>query len=508
MHPAMIRNVMKETFASKRKISAIITAIAFLFLFSVSSFQYSAAVTGSISFGAIQNLSKDSGSSTAPVVAAVSYNGHTYVYVAWEDTSSGSRDTYFTSSVDGGAFTSPIVFTGISGKASVQLDAVQIAAPANSPYVYMTWDQGGQTVWAASANNGVTWYYNIMPDASDPSVCTCMTAEAVTATSNYAFFTWADNVSHILESMIQYTGSGFTTPTTPFSLTQGAASFSAHGEDESASVTVGPVIYAYVVWDSIYFVRWNSTYGVWSAPENIHPPYCTYSPSFCLAREPMISASGNNVYVTFPGDNGSTSGSTGSYHTYVAISNDNGIEWLNDAAPGVCYAGATGCNPAHDLSTKLDNTREVQVSSYGDDVYVTSRGQGSLKGTQQYVYVSTNDGALFSPPISVTGTTALSGSESGFGSVQFDQASGTAYVYWPHGSPSQVYVANCPSSCAAGSSSWTYQQVSTSSSSPVVLLGDPGGSQGPMLAALNGIIYMVWEDSSVGGGDIMFVAST
>src|SRR5690348_16245632 len=76
-----------------------------------------AAATPTISLGRIQNLSSDSATSTAPVVATVG----SHVYVAWESKGSGHRVTEFRSSADGGSTwsaTTSFTGNGLSGSAS------------------------------------------------------------------------------------------------------------------------------------------------------------------------------------------------------------------------------------------------------------------------------------------------------------------------------------------------------------------------------------------------------
>jgi hypothetical protein len=463
---------------------AAIAAIAAFLVLSVAPLgTAAAATTPTISFGAIQNLTNDPAASTAPVVATVG----SHVYVAWESKPSGSghRVTMFTtSSNNGGSWSTPVTFTGngLSGSASPQLDAVQIATSNN--YVYLTWEQGGQTAYAANSNFGAgtlsSWTYGVMSVAGTSLPSGPMAAEAVTATSNYAYFTWADNTSNILFSQIHDTGNGvFSAPSTPKNLVISGTFFSAHGEDESASVTVGSTNYVYVVWDSIFFTVSSDNGQTFATPVNIKPTACVYP---CLSREPMISASGNYVYVTYPSD------VSGPYQTYIVVNNNLG--------------NPTSWGSPQLLSGGLSNTREVQVTSNGNNVYVTSRGTSNqAKGTQQYVYISNNNGGTFAAPLLLG---SLPGSESGFGGWALDPTTGAIFVQWPHNSPSQLYVSG---SKDLGAHFSAPQQVSKSTGG-VVAMGDPGGSQGPLAAALSNHLYFVWEDDSTGSGDIYFVAAT
>ena len=145
----------------------------------------------------IQNLSNNSGVSTAPVVATVNYGGKQYVYVAWEDTTLGQAATFFTVSANGGTIWGSVKeFTGLEGPANPDTSAVQIAAAGQ--YVYLTWKQGKATAYAASSDNGATFTSGILSDGSAPgqtsgSPAGKMTAQAVSTNGSSAYFVWTDN---------------------------------------------------------------------------------------------------------------------------------------------------------------------------------------------------------------------------------------------------------------------------------------------------------------------------
>ena len=462
---------------SKLTNSNLVSAMIIATLLVLSGgFSLAGAVTPAAStaptFSTPKAIFSDGSLPTAPVVAVVGTN----IYVAFEDKPSGNghTQTEFMKSTDGGAtWTTPFVFTGngLSGTANGQLDAVQIATAGQ--FVYLTWSQGGQTAYAASSDSGTSWTYGIISVAGTSLPTGPMSAEAVTASGSYAYFTWADATSNIVYSGIHYASGAFTSPTTPISL---SLSFtSAHGEVESASIGN----YVYVVWDSIFFTVSSNNGQAWSSPIQLHPTYppgCTFPT--CVAREPMISASGSNVYVTFPGT------INGNYQTYIDVSNNN----------GATFNGATS------LSSTLSNTREVQVTSSGSNVYVTSRGTGGGgKGTQQFAYVSHDSGATFSAPTLLGGSKGLPGAENGFGGFAIDQATSNVYIQWPHAGTPSVQQIWLTASQDLGVTWSSAVQVSQSTGG-IVAMGDPGGSQGPLIAAGNGHIYAVWQDTSGSGG--------
>jgi len=430
------------------------------------------ASTPQVTLGTIQNLSNDTGASTAPVIAAVG----SHVYVAWADTStsSGKAQAWFVSSNNYGmaGTWSSITKFALKGGANTNVNAVQMAV--SGEYVYLTWKQSSQTAYAVSSNYGASFTYGILSDGSAPgqggvgAPAGDMASQALSTNGTSAYFTWNDATNagpQQMQFVATYDGGAhFTAPVT---LATGTRSV----EDENAAVGK----YVYVVWDAIWFTASTDggKPGTWSKQVNLQPNGCKAP---CKAREPMVSATGSNVYVTYPSD------VSGQYQTYISVSNNNGVS----------FTGPTL------LSTGLTNTRDVQVESTGTSVYVTSRGL--LDGdTNQWVYVSQDSGKTFASPYMLG---ALPGSQNGFGG--FAVSGSDVYVLWPHNSPQQVYLASSLNNGMA----WSAAQQVSSSTGGVVAYGDPGGSQGPLVAACNGHVYLVWEDTSTGAGDIYFVGSS
>ena len=450
--------------------------IALFFLLVLSPVAYGAAAQTGFTFSKIQNLSNDSGASTAPVVQTVYYLGHQYVYVAWEDTSSGSRRTYFRVSSDGGnTWSSTTIFSGLSGKANAQTSAVQMSS--NGAYVFLTWMQGSTTAFAASSNNGASFSCG----ASHAKACILssgapagtMTAQAVASSGKHVYVSWSDSATNGSQYIFLVASSNAGASFSSIVKLNTIQSYT-HGEDEIAAIGS----YVYATWDSVYFTA-SSDYGhSWSTPIQLRPSTCVYP---CAGREPMVSATGSDVYVTFPmGGLGGTS----TYSTIVNVSHDHGLTWTQtDLSKGI-----------------ISNTREVQVTSDGSNVYVTSRGN-QTGGTQQYAYVSNDEGVTWSKPILLGQLT--SGTENGFGGFALDNTSGAVYIQWPHGKVSQLYL----SESINNGLNWSSPQQVSSSTGGVVAMGDPKGGQGPMSAADHGQLYLVWEDKSTGGGDIYFTSA-
>jgi hypothetical protein len=213
----------------------------------------------------------------------------------------------------------------------------------------------------------------------------------------------------------------------------------------------------------------------------------------------MVSAastsSGIRVYVTTP----SNSTPDGSYQTFVIVC----------APTTTVKSGVTmivnGCGAAKDLSIGfLSNAREVQIASSGNYVYITSRGQvNNTGGTQQFIYVSSNAGATFTPPTQLS--VKLPNPENGFGGVTVN--GNNVYVLWQHNTKAKGVQQMVFAASQDNGATWApYQQVSNSTSG-VEGYGDPSGGQGPMVAANSGHVFTVWQDNSTGVANIYFRGS-
>ena len=202
----------------------------------------------------------------------------------------------------------------------------------------------------------------------------------------------------------------------------------------------------------------------------------------------MIAAAGSDVYVTFP------SNSNGAYQAYVAVSQDSGVTF----------------SAARIVSVGMTSTREVQVLASAHNAYITTRGKDpNTGGTQEYVYVSNNDGTTFSSPI-LAGGAKLPNPENGFGGLAAN-GKGDVYVQWIH-NPSgktfkgiqQIYL----SASQDNGTSWGAAQQLSQSTNGTLGYGDPNGGQGPQVAANGNWVYSVWVDMSTNSGDVYFMAST
>lgn len=272
--------------------------------------------------------------------------------------------------------------------------------------------------------------------------------------------------------------------TTPFIVSTGKSDTANTSEDSVAAS--GSC--AYAVWDSVWFTRScsNGASGTWSTPVQIRNKCCFSATDFHAAREPIVTANGSNVYVTWTGD------VTGKYEAYVQVSNDNGKSFTDGTWRSV------------NLTNDFSSAREVQASEWGNLVAVTYFGQNTTGPVNQWVSVSTNGGNSFFPPHELL---SLRHGEPGFGGVL--AYGSNIYVFWPHGARGGITQMYFEASVDSGST-WAGSRPSPiSNGSSVGMMSNCGNvcDNGPMLAASGSHVYLVWQQIlSTGNIEILFSA--
>ncbi len=418
------------------------------------SIQPTSAASTAVTFGAAVNLSGDAGSSTTPVVAT----SGTYVYVAWIDKTPGHAEVFFRANSNYGAanaWGSVIQFAQKGNALNVQIKS-------EGTHVLLTWQEGGGKVtptpyieFAQSSNNGASFGPTV-----NLSIGTGLAAEdeVFAASGSNVYVTWTvPPKSGIGFAASHDYGVSFSAPTILANLP---------GDHEQAVAAWGS--YVYVVWGpGASFVVSKDAGATFSSVTEIGSG----------SREAMIVASANDVYVTW------TSETTGSYQAYVAVSQNHGSSFT-----------------VTNLSGNFLSAREVQLAANGTNVYVTYRGQATTNTVNQYINVSNNNGTSFGLPIDLAAQTQ---GQTGFGGVI---ASGSnVYAMWPHSDSSGISQMYFSASQDSGSTWGGLQQLSASSTGATGM-NDPGDA-GPMLATGNGHVFVVWPDTSVGSGDIIFRSS-
>ena len=123
---------------------------------------FRASDDGGATFGTVLNLSRNSGSSRFPEIAAEGQ----HVYVAWEDSTPGATDIFFAASQDGGETFSPPSNLSDSPQRDIN---VQIAASAGSAYVtWNTWNVHGTGTGAAPNIFGEVFFRAIASHGTQP----------------------------------------------------------------------------------------------------------------------------------------------------------------------------------------------------------------------------------------------------------------------------------------------------------------------------------------------------
>lgn len=247
-----------------------------------------------IPFSPVVNLSHDPRSSKTPVIAAVGKN----VYVAWIDSSSGHAETYFRASTDNGKTWGKMVAFALKGSSL----NVQIAADNN--FVFLAWQQtiasNPAIDFAARENNGVSFgpVQNLSGISGFPTI-----GEVIKASANNVYVAWVRSPQNgIYFDKSTNFGGAFAPPKL----------IDPVGHEEE--MALGGKSNVYLTWDSIFFTRSADNGTSFSKAVQIDSICCPRN----LSSEPMIAASGTNVYITW------TSNSNGPYEAYVAVSHDYG----------------------------------------------------------------------------------------------------------------------------------------------------------------------------------------
>ena len=186
---------------------------------------------------------------------------------------------------------------------------------------------------------------------------------------------------------------------------------------------------------------------------------------------PQISSEGNNVYVVWP----DTGDLFSSLDVFFAVSNDN---------------GQTFSTPIN-LSNTTGNSGDAQISSEGNNVYVTWQDDTSFLGSSVIGFAVSNDnGQTFSSPIILSTTTESSGDP------QITSEGNNVYVTWEdtsHGIAEIFFAFSTDNG----------QTFST----PDNLSENTGGSGNPQISSEGNNVYVVWDDNTPGNNDIFFITN-
>ena len=372
-------------------------------------------------------------------------------YVVWTDDILGNDEIFFRAS-------QTLDTINISNNTGDSSDP-QITSEGNN--VYVVWpdtSNGGLDIFFAVSNdNGQTFSTPIILSDTISGVM-----PQISVSGNNVYVTWATS-SEIFFAVSNDNGQTFSTPIN-LSNTIGYSIFpqiSSEGNN------------VYVVWQDtgatfssldIFFAVSNDNGQTFSTIN------FTNNPSSASVI-PQISSEGNNVYVVWP----DTGDLFSSLDVFFAVSNDN---------------GQTFSTPIN-LSNTTGNSGDAQISSEGNNVYVTWQDDTSFLGSSVIGFAVSNDnGQTFSSPIILSTTTESSGDP------QITSEGNNVYVTWEdtsHGIAEIFFAFSTDNG----------QTFST----PDNLSENTGGSGNPQISSEGNNVYVVWDDNTPGNNDIFFITN-
>jgi hypothetical protein len=372
-------------------------------------------------------------------------------YVVWTDNILGNDEIFFRAS-------QTLDTINISNNTGDSSDP-QITSEGNN--VYVVWQDtshGGLDIFFAVSNdNGQTFSTPIILSNTVSGLL-----PQISVSGNNVYVTWATS-SEIFFAVSNDNGQTFSTPIN-LSNTIGYSIFpqiSSEGNN------------VYVVWQDtgatfssldIFFAVSNDNGQTFSTIN------FTNNPSSASVI-PQISSEGNNVYVVWP----DTGDLFSSLDVFFAVSNDN---------------GQTFSTPIN-LSNTTGNSGDAQISSEGNNVYVTWQDDTSFLGSSVIGFAVSNDnGQTFSSPIILSTTTESSGDP------QITSEGNNVYVTWEdtsHGIAEIFFAFSTDNG----------QTFST----PDNLSENTGGSGNPQISSEGNNVYVVWDDNTPGNNDIFFITN-
>src|SRR5579872_2466392 len=372
-------------------VSLVLVLLAPISLFGLT--KASAASPSNVTFTSPVNLSADTYQAKYPWVSS---SGN-YVYVAWTEGSHGVFLRVSNNNGAAGSWTPPLTqaATRLSLKGGTTNYPVM---SANGSNIYVAWTQslvsGGNalTFVAASSNYGASFTttelsINLTAYSSDtPFIATY---------GNNAYIIWHAVASNGAASVwvSSTTSSGMKWST---ALQLDAKSGQA---DEPQIAAWGNYVYA--TWDrnGAWFDVSANNGLTWSTPLNLN----TGSGGVPAGnvREPWITASGTNVYVSWNDNSGYGTTNGKIYDPYIMVSNNNGKNWNQNTTP----KGAK-----INLMPGSTSSWEIQDQAVGNSVYVIWRDHTPAYTTNgdDLMISSANAGLTWTPALGTSSPTDVS----------------------------------------------------------------------------------------------------
>jgi hypothetical protein len=372
---------------------------AHLFLFgNVSAVSSSSTKSAALTFGTPINLSNDQFQAEFPNVVNVG----DHVYVSWTEE---SRGIYFRASNNSGTSWIPptnqqaLKISSGSGGASYSLMS------ANGSDVYIVWSQsmGGaaQIYFSASTNFGVSFSVPIVVDTtSTPSSIT----PVIASWGSTVAVAWVTNV----HSYVRTSSNGGNTwnPVLQFSTSR---------EPEIA------------IWEQdVYAIADNMSLAVshnsgvsWTVDNVGH------------GSEAWIGAYGSNLIVSWE-----TKGPASV--AYLLVSNNYGTDYTVKV-----------------LTTTISDSWAPMVNTFGNSAWIAVHTNPGGSGSQVYVFTTSNSGATWSSPTSLTGALG-EGTTTGFPFNVATSDGQNIFVAWPQQVSSGYFVLRVSYSTNGGTT-WSAQ---------------------------------------------------
>ncbi|MDA4130966.1 MAG: glycoside hydrolase [Thaumarchaeota archaeon] len=407
----------------------------------------SMTVFASQSFGAPFNLSNDSKFARFPNVAS---NGNN-VFVAWTE---GAGGVVFRSSSDGGATWNPPLTQAalrISNHGGTTMYPLISVSGSN---VYVTWSQsigttGLQVLEATSTNNGLGFKAPVQ----------------ITSGSG-------GSITPVIASSGSLIALGYVTGTHSFVVSSGDAGatwkkpFQLSNNHEPQVAVSGNNVYAVADKNAIAV----STDGGSSWTTHI------FSPS---GSEPWIAASGSNVYIAWE-----TKGTASK--VYVATSTNNGGSFTTKL-----------------LTSTLSNSWAPMIAAFNNKVYIAILQHPGVTSADIWIYTSTNNGATWSNPTSLSGT----GHVVGFPVSVATSDGQNIFVMWGEQVSSNNWVARVGAS-GDGGTSWTQAPGINVSNNPSGNAAQGNDIATASIASSGSRGFAAWEyDTSPTNAQIYFSSS-
>jgi hypothetical protein len=379
------------------------------------------------------------------------------VYVAWSDKTPRNLEIIFRASTDGGETFTSKSKGRLSNTAAASITP-KISSSGNDVYVvWLEKDSSGKSdvYFRASHNSGSSFgsIINLSNSgkAAEPRVAT---------TGEDVYVVWSDTKWGNGDIYFAASGDGGDSFNDPINLSRNS------GVTDQPQISATTDGHIYVAWRDAISGSKEIVLRVSDDKGDEFGEIKNVSNNKGLCSNPEIAASGDSVYITW------TDNTPGNVEVFFAASTNGGSSF----------------GSVVNLSNTDGTSFRAQIAAVGDKVYITWRDTPR----EVYVRTSENAGESFSDSIN------LSNDETDSGWPEISAESDKVYLVWRagplEGLSKEVYIRT------SEDSGDLFDDV-------VNLSNNPGNSGPPQVASGSGgnsSVYVVWSDTTTGGGDIYF----